>query len=330
MKIRVLWGIACLALHANSLAGDVYTDDYYQQHVIATEHTDTLNKSWNWLVLGDWGRNGHFAQRSVAQWMDIAARQFDVDMIVSTGDNFYDNGIASVDDPYWQTAFENVYHGPHLFSNWYVVLGNHDYRGNWQAQIDYSAKSRRWNMPAQYYSVLKTLDDGATVHLLFLDTSPLNPDYQHETKYAETQKQDAKAQLKWLTQQLAEHQDATWTFVIGHHPLYSSGKRYGKNKAIRNVLEPLLEQYQVDAYFAGHEHDLQHNQPAGKHMAHFVSGAGSEIRPTGQREFTRFAASTAGFAAVSVNARETLIQFINDQGDVIYSHSLQPHKEAAQ
>ena len=65
-------------------------------------------------------------------------------------------------------------------------------------------------------------------------------------------------------------------------------------------------------------------------MAHFVSGAGSEIRPTGQREFTRFAASTAGFAAVSVNARETLIQFINDQGDVIYSHSLQPHKEASQ
>lgn len=326
MKIRVLWSIAFIALHASSLASEIYTEDYYQQHTIATVHADTIDKSWNWLVLGDWGRNGHFAQRSVAQWMDIAAYQFDADMIVSTGDNFYDNGIASVDDPYWQTSFEQVYHGPHLFADWYVVLGNHDYRGNWQAQIDYSNKSRRWHMPAQYYSRIKTLDDGATVHLIFLDTSPLNPDYRHETKYAETQKQDAIAQLDWLTQQLANHQDTTWTFIIAHHPLYSSGKRYGKNEAIRGVLEPLLEQYQVDAYFAGHEHDLQHNQPEGKHVAHFVSGAGSEIRPTGHRGFTRFAASSAGFATVSVNAQQTLVQFINDNGEVIYSHLLQPKK----
>ncbi|TPV53895.1 acid phosphatase [Aestuariibacter sp. GS-14] len=330
MKIQVLWGVACLAFSAASLATDVYNEAYYQQHTIATAHQQVADKSWNWLVVGDWGRNGHFAQRDVARWMDIAAYQFDADMIVSTGDNFYDNGIASIDDPFWQTSFEQIYHGPHLFKDWYVVLGNHDYRGNWQAQIEYSAKSRRWNMPAQYYSMMKTLEDGATVHLLFLDTSPLNPDYQHDTKYAETQEQDATAQLTWLHQQLEEHKDATWTFVIAHHPLYSSGKRYGKNDAIRSVLEPLLEQYKVDAYFAGHEHDLQHNQPMGKHMAHFVSGAGSEVRPTGQHEFTRFAASSAGFAAVSINARETLIQFIDDHGKVIYHYSLQPHKGVTQ
>lgn len=53
-------------------------------------------------------------------------------MIVLIGDNFYDNGIVLVDDFYWQIVFENVYYGFYLFSNWYVVLGNYDYWGNWQ------------------------------------------------------------------------------------------------------------------------------------------------------------------------------------------------------
>lgn len=298
-----------------------YDEQYYQTNTI-TSAVDEAGEGFTFLVVGDWGRNGHFAQRSVAKWMDIASYQFSADMIISTGDNFYDNGIASVNDPYWQTSFESIYQGPHLFIDWYVVLGNHDYRGNWQAQIDYSAISRRWNMPAQYFDKVITLDNGGSLHLVFLDTNPLNPDYQHEEKYAETQRQDSKAQLAWFEDTLKRHQDADWTIVIGHHPLYSSGKRYGKTAAVRNVIEPILEKYQVDAYIAGHEHDLQHNQPAGRQVEHFVSGGGSEVRPVAQREFTAFAKSSAGFAVVRVNQLHTTLEFVDDQGEVIYQYQL--------
>jgi hypothetical protein len=57
-------------------------------------------------------------------------------------------------------------------------------------------------------------------------------------------------------------------------------------------------------------------------VAHYVSGAGSEVRPVAQREFTRFAKSAAGFASVSVSKSSLLTQFINDSGQVIYQHQI--------
>ena len=252
--------------------------------------------------------------------MDIASYQLDAEFIATTGDNFYDNGVASVSDPYWVSSFEAIYHQPHLFVDWYPVLGNHDYRGNWQAQIDYSKVSRRWQMPSQYYA--KNIDlEGDSALILFIDTSPLNPDYADEKKYQEAYKQGSQEQLGWIEEQLASSQ-AKWKVVIGHHPLYSSGKRYGKTDAIRNVLEPLLEKHNVNVYLAGHEHDLQHNQVDGSNLVHIVSGGGSEIRPVSHYSFTKFAKSTGGFVAVTMSEASLLIRFIDHNGTLIYTHEV--------
>ncbi|WP_340678703.1 tartrate-resistant acid phosphatase type 5 family protein [Paraglaciecola sp.] len=321
MRVLLNFILLCSFLLSTSISysQEIYNDTYYQHHQI--KQLQTPANSLNFLVLGDWGRNGHYQQRAVAQWMDVAMMQMNGDFIVTTGDNFYSNGVASVDDPYWQTSYEAIYNGPHLFEDWYVTLGNHDYRGNWQAQIDYSQKSRRWNMPNQYYAKTFEIDENNSVLMIFLDTNPLNPDYKNEAKYAETQQQDGAKQLAWLAHKLTTSK-ATWNIVIGHHPLYSSGKRYGKTDGIRQVLEPILEKYKVDAYYAGHEHDLQHNQPQGTSVAHYVSGAGSEVRPVEQRDFTVFAKSAAGFASVSVTKNALLTQFINASGQVIYQHQI--------
>lgn len=319
--LRVLFICCCslLAVSLNISANDVYNHRYYDSTTIADLQMTPDAK--HFLVIGDWGRNGHFYQRDVARWMDIAAYTLDPEFVATTGDNFYDNGVASVEDPYWQTSFEAIYHGPHLFIDWFPTLGNHDYRGNWQAQIDYSQVSRRWQMLAPYYQKSLTLNQKGTALVLFIDTSPLNPEYANRAKYAATQQPDADAQLHWINTQLAAS-DADWKIVIGHHPLYSSGKRYGKTSGIREVLEPIFEQHKVDAYFAGHEHDLQHNQPQHTHVAHFVSGGGSEIRKVTQRPFTRFAAATGGFASVSISKATLTVQFIDYQGKVLYSHSI--------
>lgn len=319
IRLQAVFMAALLLCSGQSQAQEIYDEAYYQQHHI--EQLSTTPKSLNFLVLGDWGRNGHYEQRAVAKWMDITMEQMDGDFIVTTGDNFYSNGIASVNDPYWYSSYEAIYTGPHLFEEWYATLGNHDYRGNWQAQIDYSNISRRWNMPAPYYALNFELKGGQSVLLVFLDTNPLNPEYKNEAKYAETQKQDGPKQLVWLEHKLSTSQ-AKWKIVIGHHPLYSSGKRYGETDGIRQVLEPIFEKYHVDAYYAGHEHDLQHNQPKGTTVAHFVSGAGSEVRPVKQSEFAKFAQSTAGFAAVSVNQNTLVTQFISSTGNVLYQYKI--------
>lgn len=316
--ISIFFVMACITIypgHAKSLHDEFYYQTQQIQGLSAQEG------SLSFLVLGDWGRNGHYQQISVAEMMDVAMWQLDADFIATTGDNFYSNGVASVDDPYWRTSFEDIYHGPHLFENWYPTLGNHDYRGNWQAQLDYTDVSRRWVFPSSYYAKSFGLDSGEEVLILFIDTSPLNPEYKDEAKYAETQKQDGAKQLVWIEKQLARS-TAKWKIVIGHHPLYSSGKRFGETGKIRDVLEPIFEKHKVDAYFAGHEHDLQHNQPKGTTVQHFVSGAGSELRKVAQRPFTRFAQATAGIASVSVSDKELLVQFISDAHKVLYQYSI--------
>ncbi|MDU0355401.1 metallophosphoesterase [Paraglaciecola aquimarina] len=322
MLIRVLCFLVLSGLTLQGYTQPVFDKKYYQTHQV--ENLSIPEDSLHFLVLGDWGRNGHYQQVPVANMMDIVMQQMDGEFITTTGDNFYSNGVASVDDPYWQTSFEQVYHGPHLFEDWYPTLGNHDYRGNWQAQIDYSLRSRRWQFPHPYYAKMFDVGNNNQLLLLFIDSSPLNPEYKNRAKYAATQQQDGEKQLTWIKHKLATTQ-AKWKVVIGHHPLYSSGKRFGKTNGIQQVLEPIFEKYQVDAYFAGHEHDLQHNRPAGKTVEHFVSGAGSELRPVAQRSFTQFAKSEAGFLTVSVNDNNILVQFVSATGERIYHYNI--HKE---
>ncbi|GAB3031881.1 purple acid phosphatase family protein [Bowmanella dokdonensis] len=297
----------------------------YDERLYASQQIQGLKvneKALHFLVLGDWGRNGHYRQQDVAHWMEIAMHQLDGELIVTTGDNFYPDGVASVKDPYWSSSYENIYQGPNLFRPWYVTLGNHDYRGNVQAQIDYSQISQRWNLPARYYSRTFALPDSEEeVLILFIDTNPLEPQYQNREKYLATQSENARIQMVWIETQLAGS-NARWKLVVGHHPLYSSGKRYGTTDGIRQVLEPMLERHQVDAYIAGHEHDLQHNQPEGKQVAHLVSGGGSSLRPVAEREFTRFAKGTAGFMALSVSPARILVQMIDAEGQLLYFTSL--------
>ncbi|WP_440905670.1 purple acid phosphatase family protein [Catenovulum sp. SX2] len=316
----LLLAVTCLTAPV-ALSNQVFKDEtWYQQHLIADLKVD--EQALNFLVVGDWGRNGHFQQKAVAEQMDNLMYWLDGEFILSTGDNFYPDGVASVNDPYLKSSYEDIYSGPHLFEPWYLVLGNHDYRGNVQAQIDYSRVSQRWNMPARYYSKRMQLNDSNdTLLLIFLDTSPFEDKYYTEDKYLTVRSQNSQQQLDWFEQQL-KGADDRWIIVIGHHPMYSSGKRYGKTDSVRRKLEPLMEKHQVNAYFAGHEHDLQHNQPQGTTVHHFISGAGSAVRHVKPREFTQFAKATAGVTAVSLRQNSMLIQMVSAEGQVLYNKDI--------
>jgi tartrate-resistant acid phosphatase type 5 len=278
---------------------------------------EAKDDAFYYFVIGDWGRAGDFNQDDVAKAMHESALILDPEFIVSTGDNFYPNGVASTADPHWQHSFENVYHYGSLWVDWYPVLGNHDYHGNPQAQIDYSAISQRWNLPSRYHTKVFS-DDGIDIRLIFIDTNPLVKKYYKEAwDYADIAEQDTSAQLKWLDSVLANAKEP-WKIVIGHHPVYSSSPKHGDTKELITILKPRFEKYGVQAYFCGHDHDLQHLRDGGG-VDYVLSGAGSEIRESGKSQQTVFAQSVPGFAYVETTVDSLEIGFINNKGNKIYS-----------
>lgn len=277
-----------------------------------------LEDALHFYVIGDWGRSGEFLQKELADKMNEVAYQLEPEFIISTGDNFYPNGVASTRDPLWNKSFEDVYAGHMLQVPWHVVLGNHDIRGNAQAQIDYTQVSRRWTMPQRYFSwEWHNDDDDSRTLFVFLDTNPFEHDYYHELKYQnQVAVLDSAAQLAWLDSTLAASH-ADWKIVVGHHPMYTGGKRADEVNTQRLHLEARLKRAGVHFYLAGHEHDLQYIKPEGP-THHIISGAGSEVRPTGHLPQTVFAKAEQGFAAFSVSAKQVLLQFVNYKGEVIY------------
>ena len=274
----------------------------------------------NFLLVGDWGRHGENHQQEVATQMGLTAKAANSRFIISVGDNFYDNGVKSVDDPQWQSSFEQVYQAASLQVPWHAILGNHDYHGNCDAQIEYSRTSKRWHMPARYYIRTEHIDDTTTADFFYLDTTPMALAADDKAVPREALKnQDLTKQITWLEAALAAS-TAPWKIVIAHHPVYSGGVHGDTPFVIGHVL-PLLEKYKVQAYFNGHDHDLQHLQ-AGK-INLFCTGAGSKVRETKSTEHTKFAeGGTSGFVSASLYADKLDVQMIDRQGQVLYTTSV--------
>lgn len=281
--------------------------------------------SLNFIVMGDWGRFGEDHQIPVAKQMGITAKEINRDFIISTGDNFYPVGVASEHDPQWKSSYEDIYKDFSLHWNWYPVLGNHDYAGNPDAQVAYSKISRRWNMPSRYYSETFNIngDPAQQVLIAFIDTNPLIPEFYKSKQYGKNViSQDSTAQKKWLIKTLTTApKTVKWKLVVGHHPLYTATLKRRESydtKAVRKSLKSLFDKYEVDAYIAGHDHDLQHLLPEGK-TNYFVSGSASESTVIDNLPISKLASSEYGFMVFSVLADTLHVQAINEKGEVIYA-----------
>ena len=127
--------------------------------------------AFQFLSIGDWGDDN--CKENTATAFAQYAADGDAQFVLAIGDNMYDSGVKSVDDPQWETTFEQTMAADALDVPWYVAGGNHDYYGSIDAQIDYSQKSSRWTFPSYYYK--EDVDiDGVTVLLVALDTWRLN------------------------------------------------------------------------------------------------------------------------------------------------------------
>jgi len=295
----------------------------FTSRLLATPPALSTGAGAHFLVLGDWGRQGGHEQVEVAEQMARAARDPKIGFVVAVGDNFYENGVASATDPQWRSSFENVYRDGSLQVPWFAILGNHDYRGNCDAQIAYGKSSPRWRMPSRYYSETIALDGNSTADLFFLDTSPFVQAYAHDEKMGpDVRSQDTAKQLAWLDRSLAASK-ARWKICFGHHPIYSGGEHGNTPELIERLL-PLLARHGVRVYFSGHDHDLQHLRTGEIDL--FVSGGGAGYRETHETPRTEFAGSCAGFAAVSLRQEQMVVRLIDHHGTTVHAATIDAAK----
>lgn len=287
----------------------------------AQEKSDfkSLKGNINLMIVSDLGRNGYHDQKPIAKLMGLVAEQTSLDAVLALGDTHHYQGIQSVDDPLWMTNYELIYSHPELQVTWHPVLGNHEYRGNTQAVIDYSNKSRRWDMPARYYT--KIFKGGnTTLKVVFIDTSPLIDKYKKKNDtYPDAEKQDIGKQLQWLDSTLANATE-DWIVVVGHHPVYAyTDKEDSERKDMQKRVDRILHKHKVDMYVCGHIHNFQHIRRPEYQVDYVVNSSGSLSRTPQPIEGTLFCSGSSGFSFLSATPTVLNLHMIDADGQIIHT-----------
>lgn len=284
------------------------------------ESWKALEKPLNFYLANDLGRNGYYDQKPIAELMGNMAETVDIECVIAAGDIHHFEGVRSVNDPLWMTNYELIYSHPELMIPWYAILGNHEYRGNTQAVIDYSAVSARWNVPDRYYTFAME-NDGVTVRFVMVDTAPLLDKYREDTeKYPDACKQDMNKQLAWIDSVLTAAKE-DWVLVVGHHPIYAeTGKDDSERLDLQKRLDSVLRKHKnVDMYLCGHIHNFQHIRKADSNIDYVVNTSGSLSRKVKPVDGTKFCSGETGFSLISVDKKELNLHMINKEGKVIYT-----------
>ena len=274
---------------------------------------------FNMYMANDLGRNGYYDQKPIAELMCVMAEEVGPEFVIAAGDVHHFEGVRSVQDPLWMTNYELIYAHPELMIPWYPVCGNHEYRGNTQAVVDYSRISARWEMPARYYT--KAFDEeGTTVRIVWIDTTPLIDKYREENqKYPDACLQDIDTQLQWLDATLAAAQE-DWVIVVGHHPIYADTEKDDiERQNMQARVDNILRKHRVDMYLNGHIHNFQHIRMPGSDIDYITNSSGSLSRKVQAVEGTVFCSGEPGFSILSATPKTLELRMIDKTGKVLHT-----------
>ncbi|HKX12642.1 MAG TPA: metallophosphoesterase [bacterium] len=262
-------------------------------------------QSVRFFTFGDWGTGGQ-PQKDVAAAVEKFCPHRGCDFGLLLGDNFYDVGVASVSDPQWQEKFEAVYT---LDVPFYALLGNHDYDGNEQAQIDYSALSERWRMPARNYQIRRGGNEASPLLEIFvIDSNAVDATTSAELQAA------------------IEASEALWKIAALHHPPYSNGPHPDDELGQNAFLLPLICSG-IDAVLAGHNHFFAHldDPNDGCSFQEFIVGTGGRALHSIQNDSrTIYAEAEHGFAWIEASADSLLLEF--QRRDLVRGYSYRLEK----
>lgn len=273
-------------------------------------------------MANDLGRNGYYDQKPIAELMGEMAGTVNPKCVLAVGDIHHFNGIASLQDPLWQTNYEWIYSHPDLMIDWFPVCGNHEYRGNTDAFLHYGKISRRWMMPAKYYTKVFT-HKKTTVRVVFLDTAPLIDKYRNDSDtYPDACKEDMQAQLTWLDNTLKNAKE-DWVIVVGHHPIYAETSKSDEERLdMQKRVMPILHKYNnVAIYACGHIHNFQHIKKQGDAIDYVVNTSASLSRPVKAVDGTVFCSSADGYSVITVDKKQLRMSMIDKDGNIIHTIS---------
>lgn len=288
------------------------------------------------LMVGDWGYHQPAAQERVAAGMVqyTHAHRLHPQALLMLGDNWYEELPGGVDSPRWKTHFEDLYPASVFPGPAYAVFGNHDYQmfpmSKVQAELDYARRGHtRWTMPAKWYSfdfpAKKPL-----IHFIALDSNmphEIKPNKDGTPNRNFTLTEDERiAQLKWLETELAKPRLTPFTIVIAHHPVYTDGP-HGDHAMLIRDWDPLFQKYNVHAYLAGHDHDLQHLEFANHPTTFFLSGGGGAdlydltISPDKRGPWAQ---KVNGFSHLSVTENLLTLRHVDSMGTTLHAITKTP------
>lgn len=280
----------------------------------------SLKKDANFFMANDLGRNGYYDQKKIAELMGVMAEEIGPECVIAAGDVHHFSGVQSVEDPLWMTNYELIYSHPELMIDWLPILGNHEYRGNTQAVIDYSNISRRWNMPGRYYTKVYE-EDGTSVRFVMIDTTPLMNKYREENnKYPDACKQDKEPQLQWLDSLLNEAKE-DWVIVVGHHPIYAeTSKEDSERMDMQDNVDRILRKHKnVAMYLCGHIHNFQHIRVKDSSIDYVVNSSASLSRDVNAITGTQFCSPETGFSVIAADKNELALHMIDKDGKVLHT-----------
>lgn len=243
------------------------------------------------LIMGDTGSGDPIQYKvGVAAAAFCASHSCDFGLLL--GDNFYPKGVASPLDSQWASKLELPYALLPKSLVFYPTLGNHDYDGNWSAEVAY--KSPRWSMPNRYY---KIVTPKAEIYCI---------DSEH---FDDAQKAWLLSGLKARTRQ--------WTIVYGHRPLYSSGQHI-KSPQLQKYIQKMLLTFRVDFYLAGHDHHLELIEIG--NFVQIVSGSAGKLRALGAKaKGQKFVRVTNGFTHMDFTDAGVQVSFIDSDNRTLFT-----------
>ncbi len=215
----------------------------------------------------------------------------------------------------------SLYSHPELQIPWYPTLGNHEYKGNTQAVIDYSIISRRWQMEDRYYAKEIQISDSVSALLVFIDTPSLIDKYRNDKEeYPDAEKANMQKQLNWIENTLA-NSNSKWKIVMGHHPIYcGTNKDEIEQLDLQKRLLPILVKHNVDMTFCGHIHNFQHLKIGDTNIDFMVNSSGSQSREVEMKTGQVFTSSDVGFSICTLESDGITVRFINMDGKIMYQY----------
>lgn len=277
-------------------------------------------KAIRFVAMGDTGK-GNDGQQRVAVAVETKCKNDGCDFVQLLGDNIYESGVDSAEDPLLQSRFEQPY--AKINVPFWVVLGNHDYGGNGAGtsfgkgknQVDYTAKSQKWKLPSNFWH--RTVEN---VEFFALDTNLI----------MFGRDDDQKAQIpQWLAASTSE-----WKIALGHHPYLSNGPHgnAGRYEGIPGIpvvsggsMKSFMDDHvcgKVDVYISGHDHSSQWLEDKCKTTELIVGGAGAEGTELSARNKSYFQTNALSFFYIVIQGKKLTAELVDETGNMLFSRSI--------